>query len=248
MLVRHRQRAQTIGLAAVALIGMVGMLAFVIDAGMLFMAHREAQDAADAAALAGVRDLDGQLTCSGACADDVNRYATANYAILSRLCSNPGTPIAAVGSLNTPHVPTLTVIVSCNASLTFGRILWSAGDSPTFTVQATAVAAIGNAVIGATTRTPTGELADFKDNPSCSAPSCGVTGASGNVLSFSGTGFQPKAGDLTGYTLQFTDALNNATFQIADNTTSTIQLVSSLPPVPTDSHFTILEHTTRLIH
>jgi Flp pilus assembly protein TadG len=246
--VRHRQRAQTIGLAAVSLVAMVGMLAFVIDAGMLFMAHREAQDAADAAALAGVRDLsNGASTCSGACSDDVNRYAAANYAILSRLCDQPGNPTASVGSLNTPIAQTLTVTVSCNASLTFGRILWSAGNSPTFAVQATAVAAVGNAVIGAN-GLPTGDLTDFKANPSCSAPSCAVSGATGNVLTFGGTGFQPKAGDLIGYTLQFTDALNNATFQITNNTTTTIQVVSSFPPVPAGSHFTILEHSTRLIH
>jgi Flp pilus assembly protein TadG len=248
--VRHRQRAQTIGLAAVALIGMVGMLAFVIDAGMLFMAHREAQDAADAAALAGVRDLaQGGTTCSGTCADNVSRYATANYAVLSRLCSDPGTPVAQVGSLNTPKVPTLTVIVSCNASLTFGRILWSAGNSPTFRVQATAVAAIGNAVIG-TNGTPTGELADFKDNPSCANP-CQVTAVSGTVLSFAGGTFQPDTSALKGYTLQFTDALTpDQTFQIFDNdkTASTIQFLRALPPVPAGSHFTILEHTTRLIH
>src|SRR5919205_4367671 len=101
----RRQPAQAVGLAAVSLVAMVGMLAFVIDAGMLFMAHREAQDAADAAALAGVRDLNGQTTCSGACADDVNRYSAANYGILKRLCSNPGTPTTSVGSLNTPIAP-----------------------------------------------------------------------------------------------------------------------------------------------
>ena len=236
---RHRQRAQTIGLAAVALIGMVGMLAFVIDAGMLFMAHREAQDAADAAALAGVRDLaQGGTTCSGACADDVSRYATANYAILGRLCSDPGTPVAQVGSLNTPHVPTLTVIVSCNASLTFGRILWSAGNSPTFRVQATAVAAIGN--LGAA-----GQLDDFTDNPSCAAP-C-VAGVTNNTLTLGG-GFQANK-DYTGFTLKFIDGpLVNQTFQIANNTTNAITLVQLGTANPTGSRFTILQHTARLIH
>jgi Flp pilus assembly protein TadG len=239
--VRHRQRAQTIGLAAVALVGMVGMLAFVIDAGMLFMAHREAQDAADSAALAGVRDLagvGGGATCSGDCADDVNRYATANYAILSRLCSEPGTPSAQVGSLNTPRVPTLTVIVSCDASLTFGRILWSAGNAPTFAVKATAVAAIGN--LG-----PAGQLDDFTDNPSCMAP-C-VAGVTNNTLTLGG-GFQANK-DYTGFTLKFIDGpLVNQTFQIANNTTNTITLVQLGTANPTGSRFTILQHTTRLIH
>jgi uncharacterized membrane protein len=235
----RRQPAQAIGLAAVSLVAMVGMLAFVIDAGMLFMAHREAQDAADAAALAGVRDLsDGGTTCSGACADDVNRYATANYAILSRLCSHPGAPSPQVGSLNTPHVPTLTVVVSCDASLTFGRILWSGGNSPTFTVKGTAVAAIGN--LG-----PGGQLADFTANPSCTAP-C-VAGVVNNTLNLGG-GFQANK-DYTGFTLRFIDGpLANQTFQIASNTSTTITLVQLGASDPTGSRFTILQHTTRLIH
>jgi Flp pilus assembly protein TadG len=241
-LLRHRQPAQTIALAAVALIGMVGMLAFVVDAGMLFMAHREAQDAADAAALAGVRDLsDGGTTCSGACADDVNRYAASNYAILSRLCAHPGNPTAIVGSLNTPRVPTLAVTVSCNASLTFGRILWSAGNAPTFTINGTAVAAIGNLGVN-------GDLADFTANPSCAAP-CAVTGViGGNTLQFGGGTFSPQT-DLTGFTLQFADGpLATQTLQIAGNTSTTISTVASLSTNPTGSHFTILQHTTRLIH
>jgi hypothetical protein len=234
----RRQPAQAIGLAAVSLVAMIGMVAFVIDAGMLFMAHREAQDAADAAALAGVRDLDGQTTCSGACADDVNRYSAANYAILKRLCSDPGTPTTQVGSLNTPHVPTLTVTVSCNASLTFGRILWSAGDSPTFTVKGTSVAAIGNLGQG-------GQLADFTENPSCAAP-C-VAGVNNNTLLLGG-GFQAN-GDYTGFTLRFIDGpLANQTFQVATNTSTTITLVQLGATNPTGSRFTILQHSARLIH
>src|SRR5919199_690658 len=88
----RRQPGQAIGLAAVSLVAMVGMLAFVIDAGMLFMAHREAQDAADAAALAGVREVTPGSTCSSsadACYQAVEKYAAANYGVLGRLCRKP---------------------------------------------------------------------------------------------------------------------------------------------------------------
>lgn len=52
-----RQRAQATGMAAVAMVAMVSLLAFVVDAGMFFVIRRELQNAADAAALAGAADL-----------------------------------------------------------------------------------------------------------------------------------------------------------------------------------------------
>jgi hypothetical protein len=77
-----------------------------------------------------------------------------------------------------------------------------------------------------------------------------VTGVSGNLLGFGGGSFQPDTSALKGYTLQFTDALNSQTFQIFDNdkTTSTIQVVGTINGPVTGRHFTILEHSTRLIH
>jgi Putative Flp pilus-assembly TadE/G-like len=50
---RHRSRGQTIGIAAVAMVALVGGLAMVIDGGMFFVIQRQLQSAADAGALAG---------------------------------------------------------------------------------------------------------------------------------------------------------------------------------------------------
>src|SRR5207253_5140984 len=51
---RHaRQRGQTIVIAAVAMVAIVGGLAMVVDAGMFFVVQRQFQAAADAGALAG---------------------------------------------------------------------------------------------------------------------------------------------------------------------------------------------------
>src|SRR5262252_5073765 len=50
----HRQQGQTIAVAAVVLVAIVGALAFVIDLGFQMETRRELQNAADAAALAGV--------------------------------------------------------------------------------------------------------------------------------------------------------------------------------------------------
>jgi Flp pilus assembly protein TadG len=46
------------GLAAVAMVGMIALLAYVVDAGMFFMIRRELQNTADAAALAGAAFLE----------------------------------------------------------------------------------------------------------------------------------------------------------------------------------------------
>jgi hypothetical protein len=51
---RHRQRGQTLVIAVVAMISMLGALSMVIDAGVYFVIQRQLQNAADAAALAAV--------------------------------------------------------------------------------------------------------------------------------------------------------------------------------------------------
>src|SRR5687768_15824678 len=50
---RHRARGQTIVMAALAMVAVVGGLAMVIDTGMFFIVQRQLQSAADAGALAG---------------------------------------------------------------------------------------------------------------------------------------------------------------------------------------------------
>ena len=52
-LLGHRQRSQTIVLAALAMVSVVGGLAIVIDIGMFMVIQRQLQSAADAGALAG---------------------------------------------------------------------------------------------------------------------------------------------------------------------------------------------------
>jgi len=50
----HRQRAQTMTIAVLAMTSMIGALSMVIDAGVYFVIQRQLQNAADAAALAAV--------------------------------------------------------------------------------------------------------------------------------------------------------------------------------------------------
>lgn len=55
----HRQRGVTAVLAAITVVVLVGILGWVIDLGVLYVRKTELQNAADAAALAGARELDG---------------------------------------------------------------------------------------------------------------------------------------------------------------------------------------------
>lgn len=68
------ERGQTLVLAAFLLIIMVGMLAIVIDLGNAYTQRRAMQNAADAAALAGVREL--ALEHTGVVTTAVEKFAT----------------------------------------------------------------------------------------------------------------------------------------------------------------------------
>src|SRR5438477_12925628 len=94
---KHRESGQAIALAAVALIAVVGAVAFVIDVGFFFEGRRELQNAADAAALAGVVFLpncsvldaaNGCPTLSNA-QDAANAYIAANGPVVRQPCGHP---------------------------------------------------------------------------------------------------------------------------------------------------------------
>src|ERR1700722_17213667 len=55
----QRSRGAILPLTAISIIGLCGFLALSIDLGMLAVARAQVQDAADAAAIAGARSLDG---------------------------------------------------------------------------------------------------------------------------------------------------------------------------------------------
>src|ERR1700738_4803833 len=104
--IRHRQSGQTIVLAAVAMVAVVGALAMVIDAGIFFVVQRQLQTAADAGALAGAWHdpvcLSGAVGCLSGPADAVAKsVALANAETIKQLCG---------GVIATPTVTTGTPI------------------------------------------------------------------------------------------------------------------------------------------
>jgi hypothetical protein len=158
---RHKQRGQTIALAAVALIAMVGMLAFVIDVGLFMMIRSQLANAADAAALAGIMGWDP--TKSDAYNENfidtnstVTDYVSINSGIINNLSRPPlqlcrggvQTPpfiksFQKVSFPNNKSAPAVTVTLRCEAGLVFGLILWERGSAPTYAISAQATAMQG---------------------------------------------------------------------------------------------------------
>src|SRR5580704_12159723 len=71
-----RSRGAILPLTAISIIGLCGFLALSIDLGMLAVARAQVQDAADAAAIAGARSLDG-TTGSNVAGSTANAIAQA---------------------------------------------------------------------------------------------------------------------------------------------------------------------------
>jgi hypothetical protein len=161
---KHRQRAQTIAFAAVAMVAVVGGLAIVIDAGIFFVAQRQLQAAADAGALAGawhhpvcpIPTVGPPNDClPGPPEPYAAAVAVANAETIKQLCGGAiAPPTISVGTplnhLVLPRVNWIVVTVECDAGYSFGRIL---GLNRRL-LTASAAAAIGD-------RAPNGDMTDF---------------------------------------------------------------------------------------
>ncbi len=149
---RHRQPSQVMALAAVSMISIVSMIAFVIDASTFFVVRRELQNAADAGALAGAMFLspDAPAPTADQIGDCTNtdhptapvtanpaavlvacHYARINLGQASRLC-NTKADVPSDPDESRPYTrldpggggyTVVSVQVSCDAQYTFGRII-----------------------------------------------------------------------------------------------------------------------------
>jgi uncharacterized membrane protein len=162
--VGRRQRGQTIVLAAVAMVAVVGGLAMVVDAGMFFVIQRQLQTAADAGALAAVwydpvcpgvytgAPPNGCLTSRTPVAV-AQEVAKANADTIKQLCGGtvvPATVTTGTTLIRPSNVSTVVVTVECEAGYSFGRIL----NLNRKHLTASAAAALGNrtgTVVGAVT-------------------------------------------------------------------------------------------------
>lgn len=119
-----RERGQTMVIVAVLMVGLIGILALVIDLGNVHAERRRMQNAADAAALAGARALALEQ------GEDAARAAAHDYAV---------TRNGAEVCVTTLTTPTVTVVVSRTVSTYFASVI----GIPTVPVPARATAGFG---------------------------------------------------------------------------------------------------------
>jgi hypothetical protein len=167
-----KSSAQILVVFAISLLGLVALLALVIDGGNLYVQRRAAQDAADAAALAGVRTLRGTTSATAVTpiASDVETYAAANafgvapgvpcaYFVGVDGSALPGGGIVNDGSQ--AACPTLTTNISSSASgvhvdtnIGFQTYLMGIFNLPNLTAQGHATAQVGVVTAGDTRYSP----------------------------------------------------------------------------------------------
>ncbi len=103
MIKKTSERGQSIVIIAVMFLGLIAMAALIIDGGSLYLNRRNAQTAADSAALAGARELCVKSGSDGAVQTIVTKYVTANGAVevdpptISRVKDNVTGSIGSVG-------------------------------------------------------------------------------------------------------------------------------------------------------
>ena len=128
---QSKRRGAILPLAAVMMLPLVAMLAFALDVGLLAMSRSQTQAAADAAALAGARKLNGDYTGSNngnySAVQGAANASIANNRIVSKLVSdsNPQTGTT-YGSLTT-QIGAYRYNTTTNA---FYQDLSNAGPSP----------------------------------------------------------------------------------------------------------------------
>jgi hypothetical protein len=152
-------------LAAVGMVSLVAMMAFVIDAGTFFVIRRELQNAADAGALAGAMYMSPWGPPLPAISSDCQllseppfltyrnteglragcHYVSLNLGQATRLCNTPAylksayTREEGPPTYPPPNYHVLVIEVACNAQYSLGRIL----NLPPREINAYAIATLG---------------------------------------------------------------------------------------------------------
>jgi Flp pilus assembly protein TadG len=155
---RREERGSVLVITAGALVAMIGMLAFVVDVGSWDQVHRQAQAAADAAALAGARDLPSSQTTA---TTDATSYTTKNL---------PG----AASAVTFPASTQIKVVVSKTAPSFFGKLFGITSAE----VTATAVASESSGVLASCTSAGSSCYAMFAMDTSCSGDPITLGGGS----------------------------------------------------------------------
>src|SRR3954452_2171232 len=92
-----RRPGAVLPLVTVCLVGLLGFVALAIDVGMMAVARTQAQSAADVAALAGARTLNGQPGNNRPAAEAEAREAATSNAILASPITDPQVAVVRSG-------------------------------------------------------------------------------------------------------------------------------------------------------
>src|SRR5436305_4514875 len=84
-----RRDGAVLPLVAICLVALLGFVALAVDVGMMAVARTQAQSAADVAALAGARTLDGKSANNNKAAAEAEAVeaATSNYILAAQITS-----------------------------------------------------------------------------------------------------------------------------------------------------------------
>jgi hypothetical protein len=176
-LASRRERAQVLPLTAVIIVALLGVLALVVDVGMLWMTQRELQKTADAAAQGGVILLPdvsratAEATCYATPSTpkmcNAKWYVQENLGLLNALvpshllCTEEPTSVITAGerAVGSGTFYTLTATVQCSAGFTFGLFASiQPNDMDTVHNECNCVRASATSVIGS------------NKSPDCPAP------------------------------------------------------------------------------
>jgi hypothetical protein len=164
---RKNERGITIVLVAISLLSLLGMAALAIDVSTLYMAHGEAQRAADAAALAGAR----MFAASG--------YTSASSALAaSDICQTSAVPgAAAAANRQAEAVAAQNLVAGQPAAVqSITCTLTAANPQIAVTVQRTALPTFFGRIWGGTANSVTATAVAEAYNPSGSAAPVQVQG------------------------------------------------------------------------
>jgi Flp pilus assembly protein TadG len=150
--VRHNRRGQVLIMVAALMLGLIGMLALVIDIGHILVARRQLQATTDAAATAGAQDLPDATAATNTAIAYSAMAAKKNYrsnlpgvTMAATGCRFGGGSYPCVGHVTNTGLPGNNVIVvkqQVTLPSLFGQVL----DVGSVTISATATASIAGGV------------------------------------------------------------------------------------------------------
>lgn len=156
----HQEKGQVVVIIALALVGLIGFLALVIDGGAAFAARRQMQNAADSSAIAGARELEAGNNEELGVLLEIHAYAEVNGVPDSNGVPNDGVNdnvtayfISAASKLRMPVPCELDEAIECKPIGTWGYVPPNAGGIEVIartSFDAYFAAVVGRDTLGAT--------------------------------------------------------------------------------------------------